>query len=85
MEVLGWIIFGLVAGVVAKLLTPGRDPGGVYITILLGIAGSVLGGFAGKLLGVGEGWFTGFVMAVIGAMILLGLYRVVKGNKAIVS
>ena len=80
MEILGWIIFGLVAGIVAKLLMPGKDPGGIIVTILLGIAGAVIGGFAGKWLGIGGGWFVNFALAVAGAMLLLGLYRLIKGN-----
>jgi uncharacterized membrane protein YeaQ/YmgE (transglycosylase-associated protein family) len=83
MQILGWIIFGLLAGIVAKLLMPGKDPGGFIITILLGIAGSLIGGFVGtKLLGVGDGGFAGFVLAVLGAMLLLLLYRLLKGRTA---
>ena len=74
--VLGWIIFGLMVGIVAKLLIPGRDPGGFVITILLGIAGSLIGGFLGR----GLGWYqegdpVGFLMAVVGAIFLLWGYR----------
>ena len=79
-DILSWIVFGLVAGIVAKLLMPGKDPGGFIITILLGIAGSILGGYVAKLLGIGGGWLTGFVMAVIGALLLLAIYRLVKGS-----
>jgi uncharacterized membrane protein YeaQ/YmgE (transglycosylase-associated protein family) len=71
MQILGWIVFGLLAGVVAKLLMPGKDPGGFFITILLGVAGALIGGYCGRLLGIGEGWFVSFVLAVVGAMILL--------------
>ena len=81
-DVLSWIIFGLIAGVVAKLLMPGRDPGGYIVTILLGIAGAVIGGYLSSLLSISGGWFTGFVMAVIGAVILLALYRLIKGSSA---
>ena len=79
-NLLGWIVFGLIAGLVAKLLMPGKDPGGFVITILLGIVGSVLGGYVARLLGIGGGSLTGFVMAVIGACLLLGVYRLVKGS-----
>jgi uncharacterized membrane protein YeaQ/YmgE (transglycosylase-associated protein family) len=73
---LGWILFGLVVGFIAKLLMPGRDPGGFVITILIGIAGALLGGFLGRLLGFyGEGDPVGFVMAVIGSIVLLWGYR----------
>jgi uncharacterized membrane protein YeaQ/YmgE (transglycosylase-associated protein family) len=74
--VIGWIIFGLVVGVVAKLLMPGRDPGGFVITILLGIGGALLGGFLGRLLGIYEpGHPAGFFMALLGALTLLFAYR----------
>jgi uncharacterized membrane protein YeaQ/YmgE (transglycosylase-associated protein family) len=74
--ILGWIIFGLIVGVIAKLLMPGRDPGGFIVTILLGIAGALLGGWIGKAMGLyGEGEGAGFFMALLGAIVLLGLYR----------
>ena len=76
MAILGWILFGLVVGVVAKLLMPGRDPGGFVVTILIGIAGALLGGFLGRLLGLyGADDPVGFVMALIGAIVLLWIYR----------
>ncbi len=75
--ILGWIIFGLIAGVVAKLLMPGRDPGGFIVTIVLGVAGALLGGFVGRALGLyREGEAAGFLMSVVGAILLLVLYRV---------
>ena len=75
--VLGWIVFGLIAGVIAKLLMPGKDPGGFIVTILLGIAGAFLGGFLGRTLGLySEGDAAGLIMAIVGAIILLALYRV---------
>jgi uncharacterized membrane protein YeaQ/YmgE (transglycosylase-associated protein family) len=77
-----WIIFGAVVGVVAKLLTPGRDPGGFIVTIVLGIAGSLLGGFLGRALGwYREGEPVGFLMAVMGAVILLLVYRLIAGGR----
>ena len=81
-EILSWIVFGLLAGIVAKLIMPGKDPGGFIITIILGIAGAVLGGYVSRLLGIGGGWFTGFVMAVIGALLLLLIYRMFKGKSS---
>jgi uncharacterized membrane protein YeaQ/YmgE (transglycosylase-associated protein family) len=73
---LGWIVFGLLVGIVAKLLMPGRDPGGMIVTILLGIAGGYLGGFIGRTLGwYQEGDPVGFLMAVLGAIVLLLGYR----------
>jgi uncharacterized membrane protein YeaQ/YmgE (transglycosylase-associated protein family) len=83
MGVLGWIFFGLVVGVVAKFLTPGRDPGGFFVTILIGIIGAMLGGFIGRVLGwYGEGDPVGFVMAVVGSIILLVLFRLASRRHA---
>lgn len=74
--ILGWIVFGLIVGALAKLVMPGRDPGGMIVTILLGISGAVLGGFLGRLLGWYQpGEAAGFVMATLGAVLLLFLYR----------
>ena len=82
MSILGWILFGLVVGALAKLVMPGRDPGGIIVTILLGIAGAVLGGFVGRALGFyGEGDAAGFVMSFIGAVLLLFLYRMMVGRR----
>lgn len=76
MGVIGWIIFGLIVGIVAKFLMPGRDPGGFIVTILLGIAGALVGGYVGRAVGwYGTGDPVGFVMALLGAIILLALYR----------
>jgi uncharacterized membrane protein YeaQ/YmgE (transglycosylase-associated protein family) len=76
MSVIGWIVFGLVVGIIAKFLMPGRDPGGFVITTLLGIAGALVGGYLGRLLNLyGEGDPVGFVMAVIGSIVLLLIYR----------
>ncbi len=74
MHVLGWIFFGLIVGVVAKLLMPGRDPGGLIVTILLGISGSLFGGLIGKLLG-GEGMPAGWLGSIVCAFLLLLAYR----------
>ena len=76
MSVIGWIIFGLIVGIIAKFLMPGRDPGGFIITTLLGIAGALVGGYLGRLLNLyGEGDPVGFIMAVIGSIVLLLIYR----------
>jgi uncharacterized membrane protein YeaQ/YmgE (transglycosylase-associated protein family) len=76
MDVLIWIVFGLVVGVVAKLVMPGRDPGGMIVTIVLGIVGALLGGWIGRALGVYQpGQPAGFIMAVIGAIVVLAVYR----------
>jgi uncharacterized membrane protein YeaQ/YmgE (transglycosylase-associated protein family) len=77
--VLGWILFGLVVGIVAKLLMPGRDPGGFIITTILGIVGAVIGGFLGRTLGFyGPGEPAGFLMATLGAVVLLFIYRMLR-------
>jgi uncharacterized membrane protein YeaQ/YmgE (transglycosylase-associated protein family) len=84
MSILGWILFGLIVGALAKLVMPGRDPGGIIVTMLLGIAGAVLGGFVGRALGLyGEGDAAGFVMSFIGAVVLLVLYRMIVGRRTI--
>jgi uncharacterized membrane protein YeaQ/YmgE (transglycosylase-associated protein family) len=80
--ILGWIVIGLLAGGLAKLLMPGRDPGGCIITILLGVAGAVLAGWLGHMIG----WYqtgerAGFVAAVIGAFIILFIYRLLVGRR----
>ena len=82
MAIIGWVFFGLVVGIVGKLLTPGRDPGGFILTIVLGIAGALIGGFLGQSLGFyREGEPVGFIMAVVGSVILLLLYRMFTKNK----
>ena len=83
MGIIVWIIFGLIAGAVAKLLMPGSDPGGIIVTIVIGILGAVVGGFIATALGFGgvSGFNIGsFIVAVLGAILLLGLYRVVKSR-----
>jgi len=84
MGILGWILFGLIVGAVAKLVMPGRDPGGIIVTMLIGIAGAVLGGFLGRAMGLyGEGEAAGFLMSFIGAVVLLALYRMMVRRRAI--
>jgi uncharacterized membrane protein YeaQ/YmgE (transglycosylase-associated protein family) len=81
MGIIGWILFGLVVGIVAKFLMPGRDAGGFIITAVLGIVGALVGGFIGQALGFyREGEPAGFLMAVIGSIILLLLYRMFVGR-----
>jgi uncharacterized membrane protein YeaQ/YmgE (transglycosylase-associated protein family) len=83
MGFISWIVFGLVAGLIAKFLMPGRDPGGFIITILLGIVGAVIGGFIGNALGFGgvSGFnIHSFIVAVLGALILLFAYRAIKAR-----
>jgi uncharacterized membrane protein YeaQ/YmgE (transglycosylase-associated protein family) len=74
-------LIGLLAGAVAKLVMPGRDPGGILVTMLLGIAGSVVAGFLGRVLGLyREGQTAGFLMSVLGAVLLLVVYRMIRGG-----
>ena len=76
MGILGWIVFGLIVGVIAKFVMPGKDPGGIVVTILLGIAGAVVAGFLGQLAGFyAAGDAAGLIMSVIGAVLLLFAYR----------
>jgi uncharacterized membrane protein YeaQ/YmgE (transglycosylase-associated protein family) len=81
-SIIFWIIVGGIAGALAKLIMPGDDPGGFIITILLGIAGAIVGGFLAGLIGIGGGgiiWST--IIATIGAIILLALYRAFAGGR----
>ncbi|MFC3213134.1 MULTISPECIES: GlsB/YeaQ/YmgE family stress response membrane protein [Novosphingobium] len=80
--ILGWIIVGLIAGILAKWIMPGRDPGGIIVTILIGIAGGLLGGFLGSLLGLGGGNIINILLATVGAIILLWIYRMMRGRAA---
>lgn len=84
MTIIGTIIIGLIAGIVAKLLMPGRDPGGFIITTLLGIAGAFLATYLGQAVGwyrAGDG--AGFIGAVIGAVIILAIYRMIVGRRTV--
>jgi uncharacterized membrane protein YeaQ/YmgE (transglycosylase-associated protein family) len=83
--ILGWIVFGLVVGAVAKLVMPGRDPGGIIVTMLLGIVGAVAGGWLGRALGLyGPEDPAGFLMSVLGAIAVLAIYRMVAGRRRLV-
>lgn len=84
MNIIGWLLFGLVVGAIAKFLMPGNDPGGWIVTILLGIAGSFVGGFlASTLLGRGNST-AGWIGSIVGAMVLLFVYRLVVGRRRVV-
>ena len=79
---LGWIIIGALAGIIAKAIVPGKDPGGCIVTILLGVAGALLAGFLGNALG----WYTpgegaGFIAAIVGAIIILFIYKLIAGRR----
>ena len=82
-NILGWIVFGLIVGVLAKFVTPGRDPGGFVVTVLLGIGGAVLGGWLGQVLGLYQnGQAAGWIVSVLGAVALLMIYRMFNRNSA---
>ena len=81
--IIGWILFGLIVGAIAKLVMPGRDPGGIIVTMLLGIAGAVAGGYLGRALGwYGPNDGAGFLMSLFGAIILLWIYMLAIGRRA---
>lgn len=82
MGLLSWVLFGLIVGALAKLVMPGRDPGGIIVTMLLGIVGALLGGFLGRALGLyREGDAAGYLMSIVGAVIVLALYRSMAGRR----
>jgi uncharacterized membrane protein YeaQ/YmgE (transglycosylase-associated protein family) len=79
---IGWILFGLIVGAIAKLVMPGRDPGGIFVTIILGIVGALLGGWIGRAMGLyGPDQPAGFFMALLGSIILLAIYRFTLGGR----
>ena len=81
-DILGWILLGGVAGVLGKLIMPGRDPGGCVVTILLGIAGALLAGFVGRSLGLyGPNGAAGWIAATLGAVVILFIYRLVARRR----
>jgi uncharacterized membrane protein YeaQ/YmgE (transglycosylase-associated protein family) len=85
-SIIGWLVIGLIAGALAKLIMPGKDPGGIIVTLLLGIVGAILGGWLGGLI-FGQplqGFsFVSLILAIVGALIVLGIYRVVVGRRAV--
>ena len=85
MGIIGWIVLGLIAGAIAKAIMPGDDPGGIIVTMLIGIVGALVGGFIASALNIGElGDFFDigtWIIAILGALLLLGIYRVVAGNR----
>ena len=87
MGIIGWIVLGLIAGAIAKAIMPGNDPGGFFITMLLGVVGALLGGFIGsRIFGVGLENFWSiqtWLLAIVGSLILLAIYRVVVGRRAV--
>ena len=86
MEIIWMLIIGLIVGALAKFIMPGRDPGGIFITMLIGVAGALIAGFIGRQLG----WYThnqgaGFIASIVGAVILLAIYRAVVGRSGRVT
>ncbi len=82
--IIAWIVIGLIAGALGKLIMPGRDPGGIIVTILIGIAGAFVGGFiTQRILGLGSGGFIWTILvATLGAIILLAIYRALAGGRS---
>lgn len=84
LSVIGWIIFGLIVGAIAKLVMPGRDPGGWVVTILLGIAGALIGGWIGRAAGwYGPNQGAGWLMSIVGAIVLLAIYRLAFAHRTV--
>ena len=82
MHILWMLIIGLIVGALAKLVMPGRDPGGVIVTMLIGVAGALIAGFLGRALGwYHEGESAGFIASILGAVLLLGIYRLAIGRR----
>jgi len=89
-DIIGWIVFGLIAGLLARWLMPGKDPGGCIITVLLGIAGAIVGGFVARVLGLAttsatlgdRNFLVQLAFAVLGAIIILAIYRMLAGKRA---
>jgi uncharacterized membrane protein YeaQ/YmgE (transglycosylase-associated protein family) len=86
MEILWMAIIGLVVGALAKLIMPGKDPGGIIVTALIGVAGALLAGFLGRAAGwYGAGEPAGFIASIVGAVILLAIYRAVTGRRSVTT
>jgi uncharacterized membrane protein YeaQ/YmgE (transglycosylase-associated protein family) len=83
MGLLGWAIFGLIVGALAKLVMPGKDPGGILVTMLLGIVGAVVGGFLGQAINLYQpGEPAGYIVSILGAIVVLFLYRLATRKTA---
>lgn len=82
MHLLGQALFGLVVGAIAKLIMPGQDPGGILLTMLLGLVGSMVGTFVGRALWGGADYSAGWITSILGAIVLLAIYRAVKSRQA---
>ncbi len=85
MGIISWIVLGLIVGLLAKFFMPGKDPGGIIVTILIGIAGAIIGGYLGRLLGIGDvkGFdLTSLLLALGGSILLLIVYRILKKKQS---
>ncbi|CAM05175.1 putative membrane protein YeaQ/YmgE (transglycosylase-associated protein family) [Saccharopolyspora erythraea NRRL 2338] len=87
MGIIGWIVLGLIVGAIAKAIMPGKDPGGILVTMLLGVVGAFLGGLIGNFIfgvGIDRFWsLSTWLLAILGSVIVLGIYRAVVGRKAV--
>jgi len=82
--VLGWMLFGLIVGALAKLVMPGRDPGGIIVTMLIGIVGALIGGWLGRAVGwYGPNDGAGYLVSILGAILLLWIYRMVVARRTV--
>src|SRR5262245_7187833 len=81
LSLIGQILFGLVVGIIAKLLMPGRDPGGIAVTAIIGMVGALIGSLIGRILWGGPGYRAGWILSILGAMLLLWIYRVVTAGR----
>ena len=81
---IGWLLAGIIIGGIAKLIMPGRDPGGLMVTMLIGIVGAILGGAIGRGIGLyGPQQGAGWIMSIVGAIVLLAIYRMIVGRRAV--
>jgi uncharacterized membrane protein YeaQ/YmgE (transglycosylase-associated protein family) len=80
LHLIGQIVFGLIVGVIAKFIMPGKDPGGLIVTAIIGMVGSLIGTFIGRALWGGAGYESGWITSILGAVLLLWIYRMIKGK-----
>ena len=82
--VLGWMLFGLIVGAIAKLVMPGRDPGGIIVTMAIGIVGALIGGWLGRAVGwYGPNDGAGYIVSILGAILLLWIYRMIVARRTV--
>jgi uncharacterized membrane protein YeaQ/YmgE (transglycosylase-associated protein family) len=81
-ELIKFAIAGLIIGAIAKLIMPGRDPGGIIVTAIIGMIGALVGTFAGRFLGFGARYEAGWIMSILGAILLLAIYRMIAGRRS---